>query len=63
MLFRSEIADKYLRRILRLLRGPEINLIAKKHNIERKLSEEEKIKGIIKEGINLTTILTTDVHI
>jgi hypothetical protein len=58
----KEVADKYLRRILRLLRSPEINLIAKKHNIDRKLNIEDKIKEIIKEGINLTTILTTDVH-
>jgi len=58
----KEIADKYLRRILRLLRGAEINLIAKKHNIDRKLSTEEKIKGIIKEGITITTILSSDVH-
>ncbi len=59
---RKEVADKYLRRILRLLRSPEVNLIAKKHNIDRKLSIEDKIKEIIKEGINLTTILSNDVH-
>ncbi len=58
----KEIADKYLRRILRLLRGPEINLIAKKHNIDRKLSTEEKIKEIIKERITITNILSSDVH-
>lgn len=58
----KEVADKYLRRILRLLRSPEVNLIAKKHNIDRKLSIEDKIKEIIKEGINLTTILANDVH-
>lgn len=58
----KEIADKYLRRILRILRTPEINLIAKKHSVARKLSTEEKIKEIIKEGISLTSILTTDVH-
>lgn len=58
----KEVADKYLRRILRLLRSPEVNLIAKKHNIDRKLSVEDKIKEIIKEGINLTTILANDVH-
>lgn len=58
----KEVADKYVRRILRLLRSPEINLIAKKHNIDRKLSVEDKIKEIIKEGINLTTILSNDVH-
>ncbi len=58
----KEVADKYLRRILRLLKNSEINLIARKHNIDRKLSIEDKIKEIIKEGINLTTVLTNDIH-
>jgi predicted metallopeptidase len=58
----KDIADKFLRRILRVLKTPEINLIAKKHNIERKLSTDEKIKEIIKEGIGITTILSTAVH-
>ncbi len=58
----KDVADKYLRRILKILRSPEINLIAKKHNIDRKLNIEEKIKEIIKEGINLTSILSSDVH-
>jgi len=39
----KEIADKYIRRILRVLKNPEINLIAKKHNIDRKLSTDQKI--------------------
>ncbi len=58
----KDIADKFLRRILRALRTPEINLIAKKHNIDRKLTTDEKIKQIIKEGIGIKTILTSAVH-
>ena len=58
----KEIADKYLRRILRILKGPEINLIAKKHNIDRNLISEGKINTIIKEGISLTSVLTNDAH-
>jgi len=58
----KEIADKYLRRILRVLKTPEINLIAKRHNIERKLSTEEKAKEILKDGITLTSILTSEVY-
>jgi len=58
----KEIADKYLRRILRLLKTPRINLIARKHNIDRNLSIEAKIEEIIKEGISLTDILSNDVH-
>ncbi len=58
----KDVADKYLRRILKTLRTPEINLIAKKHNIDRKLNTDEKINEIIKGGINLTTILSTDIY-
>ncbi len=58
----KEIADKYLRRILRVLKAPEINLIAKKHNIDRKLSNEEKAKEILKDGITLISILTSEVY-
>ena len=57
----KEIADKYIRRILRVLRPSEINLIAKKHNIDRKLSTDEKIKQIIKEGVTIRSILSSEV--
>ncbi len=57
----KEIADKYIRRILRVLTAPEINLIAKKHNIDRKLSTDEKIKQIIKEGVTITSMLSSEV--
>ena len=58
----KEIADKYIRRILRVLKAPEINLIAKKHNIDRKLSTDEKIKQIIKEGVTIRSILSSEVY-
>ncbi len=58
----KEIADKFFRRILRLLREPQINLIAKKHNIDRKLTFDQKIKEIINEGISFSSVLTTGVH-
>lgn len=58
----KEIADKYLRRILRALKGSEINLIAKRHNIDRKLTTDEKVKEIIKEGIGVRTILSTAIY-
>jgi len=57
----KEIAEKYIRRILRVLKTPEINLIAKKHNIDRKLSTGEKIKEIIKGGITVTSMLSSEV--
>jgi len=58
----KDVADKYLRRILRILRVPEVNLIAKKHHIDRTLSNEDKIREIIKEGIGLKSILNNDAH-
>ena len=59
---KKEIADKFFRRILSLLREPQINLVCRKHNIDRKLSLPEKIKEIISEGISVTTILANDIH-
>ncbi|MFA7290450.1 MAG: hypothetical protein WC055_16360 [Melioribacteraceae bacterium] len=58
----KEIADKFFRRILRLLREPQINLICKKYNIDRKLLLEQKIKEIIKSGVSISGILMTDIH-
>lgn len=58
----KEVADKFFRRILRLLREPQINLIGRKHNIDRKLSLDQKIKEIINEGISFTGVLTSDIY-
>jgi len=60
-LLEIEIPKKYLRRILRHLNDPEINLIARKHNIDRKLHRNGKIKEIIKQGLNITHLLTSDI--
>ena len=57
----KEIADKYYRRVLMQLKEPQINLIARNHNINWKDSHEHKIKKIIKEGISFTDILTDDI--
>lgn len=56
-----EIPNKYLRRILRHLKDSEINLISKKHNIDRKLTLEEKIETILKQGVSLSNLLSTDI--
>ena len=56
-----EIPNKYLRRILRHFKDPEINLIARKHNIDRKLKRNEKIKEIIAQGLSVTNLLTCDI--
>lgn len=53
-----ELPNKYLRRILKNLADPELNLIAKKHNVDRKLIRSQKINVIINQGINATNLLT-----
>jgi len=58
----KEIADKFLRRILRTLKDPQINQICRVNQIDRKISTDDKIKEIIKEGISFTKILSEDVH-
>jgi len=55
-----ELPYKYLRRILKHLKNPEINLTAQKHNIDRKLTRNEKIKEILNQGINVTSLLCHD---
>ncbi|MFT5337271.1 MAG: hypothetical protein ACI9YL_001273 [Luteibaculaceae bacterium] len=58
----KEVADKFFRRILRSLREPQINMICKNHNIDRKLNFEAKIKEIINEGISFSDVLSNDVY-
>jgi hypothetical protein len=53
-----ELPNKYLRRILKNLSDSEINLIARKHNINRKLSRKKKIQEILNHGINVPSLLT-----
>ena len=57
----KEVADKFFRRVLRYLREPQVNLICKKHNIDWRLPFEQKIKGIIKEGISFSGVLINDI--
>lgn len=58
----KEVANKYLRRILRLLKDSEINMISRIHDIDRKLNRREKIKEIINDGIGIRNILQFDIH-
>lgn len=58
----KEVSDKFLRRVLKLQREPIINQIAKRHNIDRKLSYSEKVEKIIKEGVSFTSILKTGIY-
>ena len=58
----KEVGDKFFRRVLRLLREPQINLICKRHNIDWKLPLAEKIKSIISEGISFSAVLSDEIH-
>ena len=58
----KEVADKFFRRTLKLLREPIINQIAKRHGINRKLKHFEKIEEIIKEGVSFKSMLTSDIY-
>lgn len=57
----KEIAEKYYRRVLKMMREPQINLICKKHGIERKLPLDKKIKTIINEGTSFSKVLSDDI--
>ena len=58
----KEIADKFYRRFLKLLKESQINIVCRKHNIDRSLSLNDKIKAIIKEGISFTNMLKNVLH-
>jgi Holliday junction resolvase len=58
----KEVATKFYRRTLKLLKEPIINQIGREHNIDRKLSYAEKIEEIIKEGVSFTALLIDDIY-
>ncbi|MCK7591452.1 hypothetical protein M0G43_12770 [Subsaxibacter sp. CAU 1640] len=59
---KKDVAEKFYRRTLKLLREPVINQIAKEHNIDRKLTYNQKIELIIKEGISFPDLLAHEIH-
>ncbi|MDO9039630.1 MAG: hypothetical protein Q7U59_14915 [Lutibacter sp.] len=59
---KKEVAEKFSRRTLKLLREPVINQIAKNHNIDRKLSYSQKIEEIIKEGVSFISLLSSEIY-
>ncbi|MGK0387442.1 MAG: hypothetical protein ACI94Y_000168 [Maribacter sp.] len=56
------IADKFFRRVLKHFKDSQINLISRKHNIDRKLSISEKVDKIIREGISFRNVLLFDIY-
>lgn len=57
-----ELPIKYLRRILKNLTNPEINLIARKHSVDRSLDRAGKIKAITDKGVNVTSLLCNEMY-
>jgi hypothetical protein len=57
----KKVANKFFRRVLRLLRDSQINLICKKYNISRKLPVKDKINLIINEGVSFINVLANDI--
>tara|TARA_R110000765_G_scaffold394889_1_gene488534 strand:- start:5064 stop:6908 length:1845 start_codon:yes stop_codon:yes gene_type:complete len=58
----KDVAEKFYRRTLKLLRDPIINQITKEHNIDRKLTTSQKIEEIIKQGISFSDLMTTEIY-
>jgi len=58
----KEVADKFFKRVLRILRDPQINLICRQHGIDWKLPIDDKINIIINEGISFSGVLINDLH-
>ena len=58
----KELADKFYRRFLKLLKESQIHLICRKHNIDKTESLNNKIKLIIKEGISFSNLLKNELH-
>lgn len=59
---KKQVADKFYRRFLKLLREPQINMVCRNHNIDIKLSLDDKIKNIINEGISFSNLLVNELH-
>lgn len=59
---KKEVAEKFYRRTLKLLREPIINQISKEHNIDRKLTNSQKIEEIINEGITFSDLLSLEIY-
>jgi hypothetical protein len=57
----KQVADKFFRRVLRQIREPQINLVCKKHNIDRKLSLDQKIERLISEGTSFEDVLIFEI--
>ncbi len=57
----KELADKYYRRVLRLVREPMLNVACRVHNIDWKQDKNDKINIFIKEGLDFRTMMSEDI--
>lgn len=53
-----DIANKYVRRILRHLTDPELNLVGRRHNVAPKLSRDAKIQAVLDHNVDVRRMLT-----
>lgn len=58
----KEISDKHFRRVLRQLKDSQLNIVCRKHGIDWKQPNDNKIKQIIKVGISFSRMLAEDLH-
>ena len=59
----KDVADKFLRRVLRLLKDSQINMICRRHNIEyHKFPQGRQDQSLlIEEGISFSGMLQNDI--
>lgn len=58
----KEVSDKYFRRVLLQIKESQINMICRKHGIDSKLQNNEKIESIISSGVSFSDALKEDIH-
>lgn len=58
----KEVADKHFRRVLRVMREPQLNQVCKRYQLDWRLPTEDKIAAIIEEGASFRSVLISDMH-
>jgi hypothetical protein len=58
----KEIADKFFRRVLRLLKDSQINFICRRYEIDWKVGRQERIKAIINNSVPFRNAFIDDCH-
>ncbi|MBK8557369.1 MAG: hypothetical protein IPL65_17110 [Lewinellaceae bacterium] len=58
----KEIPDKVFRRVLKVLKDPNLNQLCRKHGIDLKLDRDAKINQILNQGISLRSALSNGIY-